>query len=265
MAYMRLPLGQLLDFTGRSVIVTGGAKGIGFGIARRFAEAGARVVIADTDETVGAQAAAGLSEEYGGACVFVKADVSVEEDMQRLVAETVARWDGLDVMVNNAGIFPSSTILEEEVGFWDRVQAINLRGVFLGCREAGRAMRARKQGAIVNIASIDALHPSMIGLAAYDASKHGVWGFTKNFALEMAAYGVRVNAIAPGGVLTEGVKAMTGGASVEDVFRGTTARIPLKRLADPDEMGKVAIFLASDMASYLTGSMVVADGGMLLT
>ncbi len=265
MPYVRLPLGQLLDFSGRSVVVTGGAKGIGFGIARRFAEVGAQVIVADLDEAAGARAAADLVSEFGGQCVFVKTDVSVEADVQRLVRESVERFGGLDVMINNAGIFPAGTILEEDVAFWDRVQAVNLRGVFLGCREAGRLMREKRSGSIVNIASIDALHPSMVGLAAYDASKHGVWGFTKNFALEMSAHGVRVNAIAPGGVLTEGVQAMTGGAPVDEVFRGTTERIPMKRLADPDEMAKVAIFLASDMASYLTGSMVVADGGMLLT
>ena len=144
-----------------------------------------------------------------------------------------------------------------------------MRGVFLCSREAGKVM-VNKGGVIINIASIDALHPSQTGLAAYDASKHGVWGFTKNFALEVAAKNIRVNAIAPGGIITEGVEEMTHGAikvgnNQSEVIDAFAARIPMKRMGEPDDIATVALFLASDAARYMTGSIVVVDGGYLLT
>jgi 2-deoxy-D-gluconate 3-dehydrogenase len=259
-------IGELFDFTGKTVVVTGGANGIGYGIAKRFAEAGANVVISDINEEVGPGKAEALASEYGTKTLFVKTDVSSEKDVQALVAQTKEAFGSLDVMINNAGIFPTSTVLSMEVGFWDEVQAVNGRGVFLGCREAAKAMVEQGSGAIINIASIDALHPSMVGLAAYDNSKHGVWGFTKNLALELAPHKIRVNAIAPGGVATEGVAAMSaGGATVSDEqMKAFLSAIPMGRYAEPDEMATVALFLASDAASYLTGSMIVADGGSLI-
>lgn len=251
-------IAQLFDFSGKTVVVTGGALGIGQGIVKRFVEAGAKVVIADVNE-VGEQKAADIAAQ-GGEAVFIKTDVSSEEEVKNLVDATVAKFGTIDVFVNNAGIFPGAMVEGMELSFWEKTQAVNLRGVFLCSREALRVMKD-KGGSIINVASIDALHPSGVGLAAYDASKHGVWGFTKNFALEVSKYNIRVNALAPGGVSTEGVANMTGGAVDTDAF---TAKIPMKRFAQPDEMATVALFLASDAASYMTGSIVVADGGVLL-
>jgi len=259
-------ISELFDFTGKTVVVTGGANGIGYGIAKRFAEAGANVVISDINGEVGPGKAEALASEFGTKAIFVKTDVSSEEDVKALVAKTKEEFGSLDVMVNNAGIFPTAPVLDMEVGFWDKVQAVNGRGVFLGCREAAKAMVEQKNGTIINIASIDALHPSMVGLAAYDHSKHGVWGFTKNLALELASHKIRVNAIAPGGVATEGVAAMSSGAPAmtDEQMKAFLAAIPMGRYAEPDEMATVALFLASDAASYLTGSMIVADGGSLI-
>jgi 2-deoxy-D-gluconate 3-dehydrogenase len=257
-------IAQLFDFTGQVAVVTGGAKGIGYGIVKRFAEAGAKVVIADMDAEVGAAKAEAVRSEYGTECEFVKTDVSSEEDVKGLVGHAVDKFGRIDIFVNNAGIFPAQTTLETDLVFWEKIQAVNLRGVFLGCREVGKVMAEAKRGVVINVASIDALHPSHVGYAAYDASKHGVWGFTKNFALEMSAYGVRVNAIAPGGVSTEGVAALSGGSVPQEISNEFMKKIPFRRFAEPDEIATVALFLASDASRYMTGSIVVADGGTLL-
>jgi 2-deoxy-D-gluconate 3-dehydrogenase len=144
------------------------------------------------------------------------------------------------------------------------VQAVNLRGLFLCNREAARSMAATGGGVIINIGSVDSVHPSMIGLAAYDASKHGVWGFTKNLALEVAKRGIRVNAIAPGGIATEGLKQSMGQEKLRDNIEAFEASVPMGRLGEPDDIATVALFLASDASSYMTGALVVVDGGVLL-
>src|SRR6185369_4560939 len=141
---------------------------------------------------------------------------------------------------------------------FDRVIATNLGSVFLCTKYVAAQMIAQKKGGrIINVTSIDALHPSMVGLAHYDASKHGVWGFTKNSALELAADGIWVNAIAPGGIQTPGVEAMQSGPADPAVTKAFMAKIPMRRMGEPDEIGKVALFLASDMATYITGSQIV--------
>jgi 2-deoxy-D-gluconate 3-dehydrogenase len=154
---------------------------------------------------------------------------------------------------------------------FDRVIAVNLRGLFLCTKHVSELMIEQARGGrIINVTSIDALHPSMIGLAHYDASKHGAWGFTKNSALELAPHGIYVNAIAPGGITTPGVQAMQAavptpeGVDPRHAVETFLARIPMRRMGEADEIGKVALFLASDLASYLTGSQIVVDGGALL-
>jgi len=249
-------ISELFDLGGKTAVVTGGAMGIGFGIVNRLLEAGANVVLADVAEE-GAVKAAALGER----ALFVRTDVTQEADVANLISKTLEKFGALDIFVNDAGIFPSMPVMDMTLDFWEKTIAVNLRGVFLGCRAAARAMP--RGGVIINIASIDALHPSMTGLAAYDASKHGVWGFTKNFALEVAPKGLRVNAIAPGGVATEGVAKMMGGANA-DAIKQFEARVPLGRFGQPDDIATVALFLASDAASYMTGEIVVVDGGVLL-
>ena len=255
-------LTELMDLSGRTAIVTGGAMGIGLGIARRLAEAGARVVLADVD-AVAAETAAKELHEAGHEALGIGADVANEQDVRDAIARTVAAFGSVDLLVNNAGVYPNITLADLEPDEFDRVIGVNLRGVYLCTKYAAERMREQgRGGCVVNITSIDALHPSMIGLAAYDASKHGVWGFTKNTAVELAKDGIRVNAVAPGGIATPGTA--VGGAVSEDLIAAFEARIPMGRMGDPDEIGAVVAFLASDMASYMTGSQVVVDGGALL-
>ena len=260
---------DLLTLTGRTAIVTGGAMGIGRGIVERLAEAGAAVVIADHDLEAAEATAKELTERHLHV-MAMRVDVGDEDDVRRLVADTIG-WRGqVDVLVNNAGIFPSVPVLEMTADDFDRVQRVNLRGVFLCSREAARRMRDHRTGGrIINVTSIDALHPSSIGLAAYDASKHGVWGFTKNLALELAPHGIWVNAIAPGAIATPGVAHMQqpaaeSGVDPQAMLEAFLERVPMHRIGVPDDIGRVALFLASDLASYITGTQIVVDGGALL-
>lgn len=263
-----LPKNELLDLSGKTAIVTGGALGIGFGIAYRLTEAGANVVIADLD----GEKAKGSAEELiskGWQAKGIVCDVSLEADVKRMVAETISSFGGIDILVNNAGIYPSIPLSKMVLEDFDKVLAINLEGAFLCTKYATEQMiKQRNGGKIINITSIDALHPSMIGLAHYDSSKHGLWGFTKNAALEYAQHKIWVNAIAPGGIATPGVAKMQqgpAGADQEKMIEVFLNKIPMHRMGEPDDIGKVALFLASEMSSYMTGSQIVVDGGVLLS
>lgn len=258
----KLPaLASLLDLKGQTAMVTG-AVGIGFGIAYRLAEAGARVVIASKNLDEAKQSALELSKQ-GWEALAIQMDVADEPSVQAAVGEVVKRCGGINILVNNAGIYPSVQFVNMTAADFDKVIAVNLRGVFLCTKYVSAQMIAQgKGGKIINISSIDSMHPSMTGLAHYDASKHGVWGFTKNVALELAAYHIQVNAIAPGGVLTPGVK---GGGVNQEVLDAFAAQIPMKRMGIPDDIGKVALFLASEMSSYMTGAQITVDGGVLVS
>lgn len=259
----RIPLPALVSLEGQVALVTGAGRGIGRAIALRLAEAGAAVAVADLH----ADLALAVTEEIraaGGTAEAAPADVSDEADVKTLVRACVDQMGGLDLLVNNAGIFPTCPVLEMATADFDRVVSVNLRGVFLCTREAALAMVEQgRGGAIVNVTSVDALHPSMIGLAHYDASKHGVWGFTKNVALELAPHSIRVNAVAPGGVLTEGVQEM--GADTQEAVAAFSSQIPMHRMGDPDDIARAVLFLASPLSAYMTGSQVVVDGGVLLS
>lgn len=257
------PINKFFDFKGKTAIVTGGSMGIGFAIVKRFAEAGANVVVADVS-IEGKAKAEQVAKNYGVKTLFVKTDISSEKEVMGLMAKTEKEFKKIDVMINNAGIYPTKPVLKMEASLWEKTLHINLLGTFLCSREAGKSMTRNGGGNIINIASVDALHPSMVGLAAYDASKHGVWGFTKNFALEVAGSNIRVNAIAPGPVRTEGVEKLTKGGIKAGGNKPAPYNVPLGRMAEPDEIATVALFLASDAASYMTGEIVVVDGGMLL-
>lgn len=261
------PNSQLLDLTGKIIIVTGGTVGIGYGITNRLAEAGAKIVVANRDVEEANEALMDLTQR-GFQVKSVRADVSKEDDVKNLIAQTEQLYGGLDILVNNAGIFPFATLADLTSEQFDKIVSINLRGVFLTMKYASELMiKQGRGGKIINITSIDAIHPSMAGLAAYDASKHGVWGFTKNAALELAKHNIWVNAIAPGGVITHGTAEMQAGGKEVEVARNpepTKMDIAMGRMGVPDDIGKVALFLASDMSSYMTGSQVVVDGGYLL-
>lgn len=258
---------ELLNLSGKTAIVTGGAKGIGYGISYRLAEAGAKVLIADMD----GEAAQKTVDEFaakGWTAQAVIVDVSSEEDVQRMISTCKEAFGSLDILVNNAGIYPPVPLERMTEDQFEKVMHVNLRSVFLTTKHAAEIMKPQGGGKIINITSIDALHPSMVGLAHYDASKHGMWGFTKNSALELSQHNIWVNAIAPGGISTPGVAAMSQGASAEQMAETTKAfmaKIPMHRFGESDEIGKVALFLASDMASYMTGSQIVVDGGALLS
>lgn len=256
---------KLLDLTGKSAIVTGGAKGIGQGIAYRLAEAGAKVLVADLD-TETAQKTAQDFVDKGWTAEGFAVDVSDEAQVQSMIAACKDKFGSVDILVNNAGIYPPAPVAHMTQEDFERVMHVNLRSVFLTTKFASEVMKAQGSGKIINVTSIDALHPSMIGLAHYDASKHGVWGFTKNSALELASHNITVNAIAPGGIATPGVAAMNQGAAPnEEATKAFMAKIPMHRMGEPDEIGTVALFLASDMASYMTGEQIVVDGGALLS
>ncbi len=256
---------ELVSLEGKAAIVTGGAKGIGQGIAYRLAEAGAAVLVADVDEAAAQSTAKELTDKGWKAESF-KVDVSDEDQVQAMIAACKDTFGSLDILVNNAGIYPPEPIAQMPAEDFEKVIHVNLRSVFLTTKHAAEVMKQQGGGKIINVTSIDALHPSMIGLAHYDASKHGVWGFTKNSALELAAHNIWVNAIAPGGITTPGVAAMSQGAAPnEEATKAFMAKIPMHRMGEPDEIGTVALFLASDMSSYMAGEQIVVDGGALLS
>ena len=261
------PIQDIIKLSNKSAIVTGGAKGIGQGIAYRFAEAGAKVLVADLDEATAQTTAQALTAK-GWVAVAIKVDVSNEDDVKKMIAACQQQFGSVDILVNNAGIYPSMPIASMPLEDFEKVIHVNLRSVFLTTKYASEVMKQQGTGGrIINITSIDALHPTMVGLAHYDASKHGVWGFTKNSALELAQHKIWVNAIAPGGILTPGAQATQQpglGVDMKAQAEAFLAKIPMNRMGEADEIGKVALFLASDMASYMTGEQIVVDGGILL-
>lgn len=252
------------DLGGKNAIVTGGAMGIGFGIASRLAEAGANVLVADMNEEAALKAVDRLAG-VGGQAVAMKVDVTEPDAGERMVARCVEAFGSVDILVNNAGIYPFASMMDTTPQLFDKVYSVNLKAVaFIAKAAAARMIEQGRGGKIINIASIDGLHPSMVGLAAYDASKGGVVMLTRNLALEWGPKGILVNAIAPGGINTEGVATAQGGAISPDVIQAMVNRVPLRRFGDPDDIGKVALFLASSAADYMAGEIVVVDGGLLL-
>lgn len=259
------PIAELLDLSGKTAIVTGGAKGIGRAIAFRLAEAGAQVLVADIDSHA-AKVTAETVKSKGWKAGDYTVDVAVEHDVQRMVQYAKDVFGSIDILVNNAGVYPPQPIEYMSKQDFERVMDVNLRSVFYTTKYCSEIMKNQGGGKIINITSIDALHPSMIGLAHYDASKHGMWGFTKNSALEMAEHKIWVNAIAPGGILTPGVEAMQADMpQTTETTQAFLAKIPMKRMGDADEIGTVALFLASGMSGYMTGEQIVVDGGALLS
>jgi 2-deoxy-D-gluconate 3-dehydrogenase len=211
-----------------------------------------------------------LNAKRAGSALAVHVDVSSADDVNKMIQAAISQFGSLDILVNNAGIYPSKSLHDMADEDFKKVLDVNLHGAFLCTKYVSEQMINQGHGGkIINITSIDALHPSMVGLAHYDASKHGLWGFTKNVALELAQHKIWVNAIAPGGIATPGVTKMQGptqpGVDMKVVIDAFMAKIPMHRMGDPDEIGKVVLFLASDMASYMTGSQIVVDGGALLS
>src|SRR5436190_2622133 len=261
-------LSSLLDLTGKVALVTGAGQGFGFACASRLAEAGAAVVLADR-RADRLEAARGRLAGAGWNVAAVDGDVSREADVARLVGTAVSHFGRLDVLVNNAGVFSNFLLEHLEPAEFRRIVDVNVGGAFLCSRAAAARMREQGDGgAIVNLTSIDAVHPSGSGLSHYGTSKHAIWGLTKTMALELGPDRIRVNALAPGPSLTEGaVEFVEAGApegiDVEAQWAAYEARIPLRRLARPDDVARAALFLASDLGAYVNGAQLVVDGGLL--
>jgi NAD(P)-dependent dehydrogenase (short-subunit alcohol dehydrogenase family) len=261
-------LRSLLDLNGKVALVTGAGQGFGFACASRLAEAGAAVVLADR-RADRLDAARGRLAGDGRNVAAVDGDVSREADVARLVGTAVSQFGRLDVLVNNAGVFSNFLLEHLEPAEFRRIVDVNVGGAFLCSRAAAARMREQGDGgSIVNITSIDAVHPSGSGLMHYGTSKHAIWGLTKTMALELGPDRIRVNAVAPGPSLTEGaVEFVDAGApegiDVEAQWDAYEARIPLRRLAQPDDVARAALFLASDLGAYVNGAQLVVDGGLL--
>jgi 2-dehydro-3-deoxy-D-gluconate 5-dehydrogenase len=260
---------EIFDLNGKTALVTGGAMGIGEGIARRLAEAGASVMISDINAEEGERVAQTIQKD-DCPVAFTQADSSKLEDIQRVTQATIDHFGGVDILVNNAGIFPSRPVLEIEPELWKRVIDLNLTGAFFHAQIAARHMvENNKRGKIVNIASIDAIHPSG-NLVHYDASKAGVVMMTKSMAAELGKRGINVNAIAPGAIATPGASA---GSTVTEMseeqfqtmINAFIARIPIGHMGNPDDIAKAVLFLASSASDYITGEVLIVDGGYLLT
>lgn len=262
-------IADLVDLGGRVALVTGAAQGFGFAAAHRLAEAGARVLLTDRRGDA-VEAAVGRLATYADRVACAAGDVSSAEDVDGLVAAAVARFGRLDVLVNNAAVYSNVRIEDLPRDRFEGALDVNVTGAFWAARQAARQMIEQGGGgAIVNVTSIDALHPTSKGMSHYTTSKHALWGLTKCLALELGPLGIRANAVAPGPSLTEGaieyIKAgAPTGIDVEQQWAEAAGRVPMRRWAEPDEIGRAVVFLASDLSAYVNGAQIVVDGGYLL-
>ncbi len=259
-------ISDLISLEGRVAVVTGGARGTGAAIARRLAQAGAAVVIGDSDEAA-AEATAGELHAAGWPVTGLRLAVDVETDVSEFADRAVDHHGTIDVWVNNAGIYPNASVLDMTEAQWDEVVDFNLKGVFLGAREAARRMvAAQRGGVIVNIASTAAFRASAPGIAHYVASKFGVRGLTHALAVELGPLGIRVLGVAATFTQTPGTRA--GRSDLDDTeyaayVERIAARKPLRRVAVPDDVARVVLFCASDLSSLMTGSTIMVDAGDL--
>ena len=234
--------------TGQTAVITGGAQGLGFAIAQRFVAEGARVVLGD----VNLEATEVAAKQLGAAdrAASVRCDVTSADDVDALVAAAVDRFGGLDIMVNNAGITRDATMRKMTEEQFDQVIAVHLKGTWNGLRKAAAIMRENKRGAIVNMSSISG-KVGMIGQTNYSAAKAGIVGMTKAASKELAHLGVRVNAIQPGLIRSAMTEAMP-----QRIWDAKVAEVPMGRAGEPEEVANVALFLASDLSSYMTGTVL---------
>ena len=246
------------DFAGRVALITGGGSGLGQAAARLLAGRGARVVVADINETGGAETVQQCIHA-GSEAVFVRTDVTLEADVQGAVATAVDRWDRLDAAINNAGINgPTKPIADYTLDEWNTVLSINLTGIFLGLKYEIPQMLAQGGGAIVNTSSGAGLRGFAL-LPAYVATKHAVLGLTKAAALAYVKEGVRVNAVCPGSTRTPLLEGFMGGDPAMEAAMANSA--PIGRLARPEEIAEAMVWLLSDAASFMVGHALAVDGG----
>ncbi|CAA0094672.1 putative oxidoreductase [Mycolicibacterium vanbaalenii] len=244
---------QVSLLTGQTAVVTGGAQGLGFAIAQRFIAEGARVVLGD----VNLEATQAAAAQLGGDDVAraVRCDVTSAERVDALVAAAVDGFGGLDIMVNNAGITRDATMRKMTEEQFDQVISVHLKGTWNGLRSAAAVMRENKCGAIVNMSSISG-KVGMVGQTNYSAAKAGIVGMTKAASKELAYLGVRVNAIQPGLIRSAMTEAMP-----QHIWDSKVAEVPMGRAGEPDEVANVALFLASGLSSYMTGTVLEVTGG----
>jgi 3-oxoacyl-[acyl-carrier protein] reductase len=242
------------SMAGRAVVVTGGTRGIGKGIAAVFARAGARVLITGRDES-----AARAAADETGAAGYVPADVARKADCEKVAKAAADRLGGLDVLCANAGIFPDARLADLTEEDIDLVLGTNLKGTILTVQACLPLLKASGRGRVILTSSITGPITGYPGWTHYGASKAGQLGFMRTAAIELARDGITVNAVLPGNIETEGLATMG-----EDYLRGMTAAIPLRRLGTVDEIGHTALFLATDEAAYITGQTIVVDGGQTL-
>jgi NAD(P)-dependent dehydrogenase (short-subunit alcohol dehydrogenase family) len=253
---------SISDFSlkGKVALVTGGRTGIGKAIALTFAEAGADVATCSRSDKHGELTAVGDEiRKLGRRALTVQADVSRKGDVENMVKKTAAELGDIDILVNNAGILVLKELLDTEEEVWDQLFSINLKGCHLCCQAVGRLMVNQKKGSIINIASIDGFIANTPE-SAYGVTKGGVITYTKYLAKELARYNIRVNAIAPGEIKTEMGRFIWDNP---ERLKETEANIPLGRIGLPEDIANVALFLASDASSYVTGHTIVADGGTI--
>lgn len=245
-------------YAGRVAVVTGSARGIGAAIAKRFAEEGAAVAVLDLDEGV---ATATASELGAHKSVGVSCDVADAASVKTAVARVVEELGAVDVLVNNAGVTRDNLLFKMSEDDWDSVMNVHLRGSFLMSREVQKHMVAAKYGKIVNLSSVSALGNR--GQANYSAAKMGLQGFTRTLALELGPFGVNVNAIAPGFIVTDMTDqtARRLGVEPEEFRKAAAAGTPVRRVGMPADIAATAAFLCSDEASFITGQTVYVDGG----
>jgi 3-oxoacyl-[acyl-carrier protein] reductase len=239
---------------GKVAIIVGAARGIGRGIAERFLEEGARLVLADNEEEAGRATAAQLDVP------FVQVDISKMTDAETVVRTATESHGRLDIIVQNAGIYPWQLIEHTSPEDWDRVMAVNLRGSFNAARAALVPMKAQRYGRMLFTSSITGPHVTSPGHGHYSATKAGINGFIRSAALEFSGYGITVNGVEPGNILTEAIREKRGA----DFIKNMQDAIPLGRLGSPRDVANAFLFLASDDASYITGTTIVVDGGQLL-
>jgi NAD(P)-dependent dehydrogenase (short-subunit alcohol dehydrogenase family) len=249
-----------MRLAGKVALITGGASGIGLEAARLFAAEGARLLLVDADATRG-EAAARAVQAAGGDARFLAADVSRARDVAAAVAEAERRFGALHVLFNNAGIFPAGDGLPEETDeeVFDRVVAVNLKGVFFGCKYGIPALRRAGGGSIVNTASFVALMGAATAQIAYTASKGGVLAMTREIAVAHAKEGIRANALCPGPVNTPLLAELLADPAAR---ARRLVHVPMGRLAEAGEIARAALFLASDESSYVNGATFVVDGGI---
>ena len=250
---------ELISLAGRTAVITGGGRGIGYAIARRFIEAGAHVIVADIDRERASEAVNNLNTDRA---VAAGVDVTDRRSVAALADLTIAEAGGLDIWVNNAGIYPDDALFDIDDYQWNRVLDVNLRGTYLGAREAATRMIAhRRGGVIINISTAPAYVRE--GAPHYVASKLGVVALTRRMGAELGAHGIRVLALAPTVILTPGMEesAADGGGALDGLAEQMSQELPLGRAGVPDDVARVALFCASDLAAMMTGCEVRVDGG----